>query len=105
MNLLTVYDLETKGQDRAAARVLMMMFEERVRIGDFQQINEVLGTIDISRLSSRSLIALVRSTAIFKGQLPNWQQTYERSWMTVLHRGKDPQKLFVGLQNLSFLQK
>lgn len=95
------YSLEAQGRGRTAARELMLVIEVSLRKNSLLEVNCVLAHADISRLSSRSLIGLIRSTARVRKQLPAWKNTYKQSWSRISQQGKKPESLFMGLPHPS----
>lgn len=92
-----VYELEDIGEYRSAAREIMIFIESRLRRNALADANQLLCTIDVSHLSNRSMIGLIRSSYRVKAKLPAWKKLYRESWDQVSKTGKDPKSLFVGL--------
>ena len=92
-----VYELDAIGQSRSAAREIMIFIESRLRKNALADANQLLSTIDVSHLSNRSMIGLIRSSYRVNSNLPAWKKLYRESWNQVSKTGKDPRSLFVGL--------
>lgn len=92
-----VYALDAQGENRSAARGLLVFLEERLQRKNLAEANHLLAKVDVSHLSSRSMIGLVRSTYRAKRYLPAWEKAYEQSWHQVEKLGKSPESLFIGL--------
>lgn len=108
MNLFeleAVYELEQLGQPRAASIELVKHIEKLINVGAVAQLNMLFEQIDLSDLTAHSLVMLVRSTARINKQIPLWQSTYERAWIRTGALGHDPKKLFVGLDDLSWVKR
>lgn len=92
-----VYALDSQGQNRLAAQEMMIFIESKLRKNALGDANELLAEVDVAKLSSRSMIGLIRSTFRLKKQLPAWEKAYSKSWRQVRKLGKSPEALFVGL--------
>ena len=68
-----------------------------MHVSSFDIVNRFLLVADVPRLSSRSLIGLIRSTARAQAKLPAWKKAYAASRTAVSKQGKDANALFVGL--------
>ncbi len=99
--LVSVYELDHAGFGRSAAQEVMLFVEKRLKRNALSETNRLLELADISRLSSRSLVGLVRSTSRLKDRLPAWEKAYLKSREQVSKQGKNPDKLFVGLPKVT----
>lgn len=95
--LSAVYALDEQGKNRLAAQKIMILIESKLRKNALYDANRVLIDADVSKLSSRSMIGLIRSTFRVKKQLPAWDKVYSKSWRQVRNSGKNPESLFIGL--------
>ncbi len=95
--LSAVYVLDERGHNRLAAQKIMLLIESKLRKNALVDANRVLTDADVSKLSSRSMIGLIRSTFRVKKQLPAWDKAYSKSWQQVRDSGKNPETLFIGL--------
>lgn len=95
--LAVAYDLESRGESRAAARELMAFLEARLQATLLSEPNRLLADADVTRMSSRSLTGLIRSTFLARRRLPAWNGAYARAWKRAQELGRSPESLFVGL--------
>lgn len=95
--LVSTYRLDEGGFGRLAAQEVMLFVEKNLRRNGLTATNRLLELADSSKLSSRSLIGLIRSTARLKDRLPAWKKAYLKSREEVAKQGKSPDALFVGL--------
>lgn len=98
--LLNVYSLDNGGFGRLAAQEVMLFVEKSLKRNSLNEPNRLLAMADISKLSSRTLIGLIRSTSRLKDRLPAWKIAYRKSREAVTKLGKNPDSLFVGLPKL-----
>lgn len=98
--LINTYKLDEDGFGRLAAQEVMLFVERNLRRNGLTEANRLLELADASKLSSRSLIGLIRSTARLKDKLPAWKSAYLKSREAISRQGKNPDTLFVGLPNL-----
>lgn len=75
-----VYAFDAAGRGRIAAREVMTIVENAFDEHDLEKVNKVLEHSDVSRMSSRSLIGLVRSTFRARHLLPAWKFFYIKAW-------------------------
>jgi hypothetical protein len=99
--LVSVYELDHAGFGRSAAQEVMLFVEKKLKQNALIETNRFLELADTSRLSSRSLVGLVRSTSRLKDRLPAWEKTYFKSREQVSKQGKNPDTLFVGLPKVT----
>ena len=95
--LCKIYELDKAGHARIAAQEAMIFIEKNLKINGLFTANKLLATADLTLLSSRSLIGLIRSTCRAKDFLPAWEQAYIKSRRQVKKLGKNPNSLFIGL--------
>ena len=98
--LVNTYKLDEGGFGRLAAQEVMLFVEKNLRRNGLTEANRLLELADTSKLSSRSMIGLIRSTARLKDKLPAWKSAYLKSREEVSKQGKNPDALFVGLPKL-----
>lgn len=98
--LVNTYRLDESGFGRLAAQEVMLFVEKNLRRNRLTEANRLLELADTSKLSSRSLIGLIRSTARLKDRLPAWRVAYLKSREAVTKQSKNPEALFVGLPKL-----
>jgi hypothetical protein len=99
--LISVYELDRGGFGRVAAQEVMLFIEKSLRNNKIAEANMLLELADFSKLSSRSLIGLIRSTARLREQLPAWRIAYLNSRKEVEKQGKNPDMLFIGLPTIA----
>ena len=110
----SAYELEESGEARKASKVLMsyIIYHSRLDVTkfspngfiddpDFGQINELLKTIDINKLSLHSMIGLIRSSCSFKDHLPDWQPCLELIHDRIITLDRDPKRLLIGLMKFN----
>ncbi|MBI2725015.1 MAG: hypothetical protein HYX42_02075 [Polaromonas sp.] len=95
--LTGVYELDASGQNRSAAREMMLFIETKLSKNAFSDANQLLADVKVTHLSSRSMIGMIRSTYRVKKSLPAWKKAYRDSWDQVLKLGKNPKTLFIGM--------
>ena len=98
--LVSAYNLDKGGFGRLAAQEVMLFVEKNLKRNGLTEANRLLELADASKLSSRSLIGLIRSTSRLKDRLPAWGPAYLKSREEVTKQGKNPDALFVGLPKL-----
>lgn len=95
--LKLTYALEEAGHHREAAREVMRFIEDNLHASKLNITNNVLAEANVKRLSSRSLIALIRSSSRASEALPAWHLAYKNSWDEMKRKNKSPEALFVGM--------
>lgn len=95
--LKLTYALEEVGRHREAAREVMRLIEDNLHATNLNIANNILADADVKKLSSRSLIGLIRSSSRAREALPAWDLAYKNSWNEVKRKQKSPEALFVGL--------
>ncbi|WP_146749287.1 hypothetical protein [Paracidovorax anthurii] len=95
--LKLTYALEEVGRHREAAREVMRLIEDNLHATNLGIANNILTDADVKKLSSRSLIGLIRSSSRAREALPAWNLAYKKSWNEVKRKQKSPEALFVGL--------
>lgn len=95
--LTVAYSLESKGEARAASREIMTFLDGCLSSNSLVEPNRLLSEADVEKMSSRSLIGLIRSTFVARDHLPAWDGAYTRAWHRAQSLGKNPESLFLGL--------
>lgn len=95
--LKLTYALEEVGRHREAAREVMRVIEDNLHATNLSIANNILADADVEKLSSRSLIGLIRSSSRAREALPAWDLAYKNSWNEIKRKQKSPEALFVGL--------
>lgn len=103
--LVATYKLDEGGFGRLAAQEVMLFVEKNLRRNCLTEANRLLELADASKLSSRSLIGLIRATARLKDRLPAWKNAYLKSRDAVVKQGKNPDSLFLGLPKVQKLDE
>ena len=80
-----------------AAQIVMYFIISASRIDDYEIIEQMLMEADLSKLSSRSMTAMVRSCWVFRDKILFWQTLYLDVWKQLLVIGSDPYALFIGM--------
>jgi len=91
--LAEVYTLEAELQHRAASVIILRYIIACEKSSDLQDINELLSTIDLDKLGTHSMIALVRSTANVRKLLPSWDATFNQV-KTILYSRESDMSMF-----------
>jgi hypothetical protein len=78
--LFVAYELEAKGESRSAAREIMAFIEDCLSLNSLAEPNRLLAEADVERMTSRSIIGLIRSTFVARKSLPAWEGAYARAW-------------------------
>lgn len=99
--LANVYVLENQGTERLAARTMMYLLEAKLKRKSLIAANKLLANADVSKLSSRSMIGMMRSTFRVKKDLPLWPRVYAKSWSRIQDMGENPAELFIGMPSPS----
>lgn len=103
--LVTTYKLDEGGFGRLAAQEVMLFVEKNLKRNGLTEANRLLELADATKLSSRSLIGLIRATARLKDRLPAWKNAYLKSRDAVAKQGKNPDSLFLGLPKVQELDE
>lgn len=93
-----VYYLEFESKSRDACTYLHknVLFYP-MHSGDLEFITYLFNTIDIHKLSSFSLITLLRTTSTYKKELPMWHDVLYHTISVVTNEGLDPKKELYGM--------
>lgn len=95
------YKLDSLEKNRLAALEIMRFIEVAFSTNSLDKTNTLLSRADTKRLSSRSLVGLLRSTARFSASLPSWTRTYKNAIKALRQQGKNPESLFIGLPSVT----
>lgn len=98
--LSKVYELEYAGQEQEASIVLMTFIVKcavNLHGASKHKLNTLFSFVDVRLLKTRSLVGLIRSTAIIREEIYFWDVVYEEVRARLYQLDKDPSKLFVGL--------
>ena len=83
--------------NRLAAIDLIRKIEDKISLGDMSSLNTFISGLKIQYLETREIIALVRCTYRVKDKLSIWKKIYQDSTERLISLGKDPNKLFIGI--------
>lgn len=98
--LENIYGLDESGYGRSAAQEVMVFINKNLKKNCLVEANTLLERANVARMSSRSLIGLIRSTYRARDQLPAWRMAYKKSKAHLALVGRDPDALFIGLVDL-----
>ena len=71
-----VYKLESTNQGRSASAYMTVLMHYAVRSGDVKFLNTFFEKLNRTQLTSWSLIALLRSTSVYKQDIVLWKDFY-----------------------------
>lgn len=95
------YSFDRNDEGRLAARTLMLFIERSILNNRLADINDLIKTADLSKLKTRSLIGLFRASSRISDYLPAWKDGYFNARDRMVELGKDPQVLFVGMNDIT----
>lgn len=95
--LRQVYEVDASGDGRKAAQILMFYIITMSGQDQYDIINEMFMEADLNKMSSRSMVAMIRSCWVFKSEIIFWQTLYLEVWKQLLVIGSDPRALFIGM--------
>lgn len=83
---------------------IMRFIEDSIRDSKFNELNQYLQETDYSLLDLYSLVAIPRCTFRVKNFLPSWGYCLIKVKQEICNKGRDPNKLLVGLlpKNMQF---
>lgn len=96
----SLYVLDASGAQRLAAREAMSCVEDALIANDLAKVNKLLECVDVARLTSRTLIGLVRSTYRVSEYLASWDGLYKAAWKRLVELDQSPEMAFIGLPKL-----
>jgi len=96
----SLYLLDASGAKRLAAREAMACVEKALIANDLAKVNKLLECADVARLTSRTLIGLVRSTYRVSRYLTSWDDLYKAAWNRLVELDQSPDMAFIGLPKL-----
>lgn len=95
--LCQVYEADGAGDGRKAAQILMSCIMVMSRHDQYDIINRMFMEADLSKMSSRSMVAMIRSSWAIRSKILFWQTLYLGVWNRLLVIGRDPRALFIGM--------
>lgn len=88
---------EQVGKGRLASFYVVYFIEQSFRLRAYEQVNRLLGEIDVAPLTEWSMIALLRASFSARTFLPAWPRLLGAVREKLQAEGKDTQKLLRGL--------
>ena len=92
-----VYKLESTNQGRSASAYITVLMHYAVRSGDVKFLNTFFEKLNKTQLTSWSLIALLRSTSVYKQDVVLWKDFYVFTRELVEKSGLNPKRELYGL--------
>lgn len=92
-----VYKLESTNQGRSASAYMTVLMHYAVRSGDVKFLNNFFEKLNRTQLTSWSLIALLRSTSVYKQDIVLWKDFYVFTRELVEKSGLNPKRELYGL--------
>lgn len=92
-----VYKLESTNQGRSASAYMTVLMHYAVRSGDVKFLNTFFEKLNRTQLTSWSLIALLRSTSVYKQEIVLWKDFYVFTRELVEKSGLNPKRELYGL--------
>ena len=89
------YERDSEGKSASVYMTTLMYYEIRSKGVSF--LNEFFQKLDLKKLSRWSLIALLRSTNVYKHKIPLWKATYLFTYELVEREGLCPKQRLYGL--------
>lgn len=89
--------LEREGHDRLCSFYVVFVIDRHYREHRYDDINEILASVEVSRLSEWSFVALLRSSFSLRNQLPAWFLLRDSAREKLESDGKDFRKLLRGM--------
>jgi hypothetical protein len=83
--------------DRTQVREFMRYVLECTSSGDVTVLNDILTTADPSKLSHRSIGAVLRVTSSLRNNLPSWYLCRDKCKALLESQGEDSARLLVGM--------
>ncbi|EPL6860376.1 TPA: hypothetical protein JI044_03305 [Acinetobacter baumannii] len=100
---LEVYKLESTNQGRSASAYMTVLMHHAVRSGDIKFLNTFFEKLNMTQLTFWSLIALLRSTSVYKQDIALWKDFYVFTRELIESSGLNPKRELYGLdRGLSF---
>jgi len=96
-HFFAIYNLEVTDRGREASAYMTVLMHHAVHSEDKKFLNYFFSTIDKNNLTSWSLIALLRSTSVYKNQIHLWKDIYLYTRDIVSKEGLNPKREMYGL--------
>lgn len=92
-----IYKLEATNRGREASAYMTVLMHHAVKVEDLKFLNIFFQELNKNSLTSWSLIALLRSTNVYKNQIPMWKEFYLYTHNVVRNEGLNPKREMYGL--------
>ncbi|EPK4349309.1 hypothetical protein JRA37_003648, partial [Acinetobacter baumannii] len=92
-----IYKLEATNRGREASAYMTVLMHQAVQVEDLKFLNNFFQELNKSSLTSWSLIALLRSTNVYKNQISLWKEMYLYTQNVVINEGLNPKREMYGL--------
>ena len=92
-----IYKLEATNRGKEASAYMTVLMHHAVHYEDLKFLNHFFSSLDRSILSSWSLIALLRSTNVYKNDISLWKDIYLFTRNVVSEEGLNPKREMYGL--------
>lgn len=92
-----LYKLEATNRGREASAYMTVLMHDAVHYEDLKFLNHFFSALNKNSLTSWSLIALLRSTNIYKNDIPLWKDLYLFTRDVVSKEGLNPKREMYGL--------
>ena len=96
-HFFAIYNLEMTNRGREASAYMTVLMHHAVHSEDKKFLNYFFSSIDKNNLTSWSLIALLRSTSVYKNQIHLWKDLYLYTRDIVSKEGLNPKREMYGL--------
>lgn len=92
-----IYKLEATSRGREASAYMAVLMHHAIRSEDTRFLKYFFETLNKSNLTSWSLISLLRSTNVYKNNIPLWKDLYLYTQEVVIKEGLNPKREMYGL--------
>lgn len=96
-HFFAIYNLEMTNRGREASAYMTVLIHHAVYSEDKKFLEYFFSSIDKKNLTSWSLIALLRSTSVYKNQISLWKDLYLYTKDVVAKEGLNPKREMYGL--------
>lgn len=93
-----IYRLEQSNSRQACIYVNIVM-HFLMENNDLRSINHLIDTLDKNRVTSWSLIPILRNTYSNKSRMPKWNDLYETAYKQIQNEGLNPSIELIGLKD------
>lgn len=92
-----IYKLEATNRGKEASAYMTVLMHHAVHYEDLKFLNHFFSSLNTSSLTSWSLIALLRSTNVYKNDISSWKDIYLFTRNVVSQEGFNPKREMYGL--------